>query len=158
ARLIEPGQVARALRAQVMWGARLGTNLVELGAIDLETLTRALARQHGLPGAQARHFERADPELQERLPPELAQQWTVVPLLYIQKERKTAVAALGPLADEAIIQIADALVCAPPDLLVAVAPELRIRYHLERVYKLARATRFLRSRKSTITPFPQFDN
>ena len=42
ARLIESGQVERALRAQVMWGARLGTNLVELGAIDLETLTRAL--------------------------------------------------------------------------------------------------------------------
>src|SRR5258706_11596539 len=158
ARLIDPEQVERALRAQVVWGGRLGTNLVELGAIDLEELGRALGRQHGMPAALARHFEKADPELQARLPRELAREHSVVPLLYIKKERKTAIATRGPRPGAAIAQIAAAFACGPADVLVAVAPELRIRYHLERVYQLVRATRFLRTRKSTITPFPSFDN
>lgn len=158
ARLINQEQLDRALRAQVVWGARLGTNLVELGAIDIESLGRALGRQHGMPAALARHFDRADMELQKRIAPELARQWSVVPLLYITKERKTAVAATGPLPDEAVALLAAAFACTVDDILVAVAPELRIRYHLERVYGIPRTQRFLRSRKSTITPFPQFDN
>ena len=38
----------------------------------------------------------------------------------------------------------------------SVAAELRIRYHLERVYGIARSARYLRSRGGTIPPFPQF--
>ena len=158
ARLVEPEQVERALRAQVVWGARLGTNLVELGAIDLEVLGSELGHQHGMPAAQARHFERADPALQARLPRELAHRCSVIPLVDLHKQEKTVLAALGPLADADLVEIANALGCAPPDLLVAVAPELRIRYHLERVYNVTRSTRFLRLRKSTVTPFPEFDN
>src|SRR5262245_52089940 len=122
ARLIEPAQVERALRAQVVWGGRLGTNLVELGAIDLEALGQVLGRQHGLPPALARHFDKADPELQARLPAELARTYSVVPLLYIEKERKTAIAALGPLPAEAIAEIAAVYGCDRGDILVAVAP------------------------------------
>ena len=158
ARLIDQEMVDRALRAQVVWGARLGTNLVELGAIDIESLGRALGRQHGMPAAMGRHFDRADPDLQKRIDVELARQWSVVPLLYIKKEQKTAIAACGPLPDEAVAALAAAFGCSPDDVLIAVAPELRIRYHLERVYGIPRTQRFLRSRKSTITPFPQFDN
>jgi hypothetical protein len=35
---------------------------------------------------------------------------------------------------------------------------MRVRYHLERVYGLARSGRFLRLRGTNVTPFPQFDN
>ena len=64
--LVTPEQVEQALRAQVMWGARLGTNLIELGFVDLDALSTALGRQHALPAALARHFEKADAELQRR--------------------------------------------------------------------------------------------
>ena len=158
ARLIDQEQLDRALRAQVVWGARLGTNLVELGATDIESLGRTLGRQHGMPAALGRHFDRADMELQKRVTPELARQWSVVPLLYINKERKTAVAATGPLPEEAVVQLAAAFACTADDVLIAVAPELRIRYHLERVYGIQRTQRFLRSRKSTLASFPEFDN
>ena len=57
-RLIEPEKVEQALRAQVVWGGRLGTNLIELGCIELDELSRALGQQHGIPCAQARHFEK----------------------------------------------------------------------------------------------------
>src|SRR4051812_11100429 len=93
-RLIEPDKLEQALRAQVVWGGRLGTNLIELGCIDLDELSRALGRQHSLPAALARHFDRADPELQARLPADVARAYCVVPLLQIGTDRKIAIAAL----------------------------------------------------------------
>ncbi|HTL36268.1 MAG TPA: hypothetical protein VL326_24215 [Kofleriaceae bacterium] len=156
-RLIEPEKVEQALRAQVLWGGRLGTNLIELGCIDLEGLSRALGRQHGLPAALGRHFEKADPELQKRLPAELARQWSVVPLLHVGADKKIALAALDPLPAEALVAIADALGVAESTLVVSVAAEMRLRYNLERVYQIARPARFLRAKGKTITPFPQFE-
>lgn len=159
ARLLEQDQVDRALRAQVMWGGRLGTNLIELGMLDLESISRALGRQHGLPVALARHFEKANRELQQRLPEERARQWSVVPLLHIGPNKaKVAVAVLDPLPAEALAQLAGELFCAPEAIVVSVAAEMRVRYHLERVYGIARPSRYLRSKGGSVTPFPQFDN
>src|SRR5215510_2327514 len=73
-------QVEQALRAQVMWGGRLGTNLIELGYLDLDTLSSVLGRQHRLPAALARHFDKADPDLQRRLDADIAERYSVVPI------------------------------------------------------------------------------
>lgn len=156
-RLIEPEKVEQALRAQVVWGGRLGTNLIELGCIDLDGLSRALGRQHAIPAALGRHFDKADPELQHRFPPALARRYSVVPLLYVGPERKVAVVALDPLPADALVAIADAMQCSSTQVVVSVAAEMRVRYHLERVYGIARATRFLRTKGKTATPFPQFE-
>src|SRR5689334_4440074 len=94
ARLLDNEQIERALRAQVLWGGRLGTNLMELGLLDLDGISRALGRQHGVPSALERHFERANRELQERIPGELARRWSVVPLLYVGPHRQIAIAVL----------------------------------------------------------------
>lgn len=158
ARLLDPEQIERALQAQVLWGGRLGTNLIELGMLDLDGISRALGRQHGLPAALARHFDRADRELQDRLPPELAQRWSVVPLLHVGPARNIAVAVLDPLPADALAQLAGAFLCTPAGIVVSVAAEMRVRYHLERIYGVARPTRYLRAKGTTITPFPQFDN
>ena len=42
----------------------------ELHYLELDPLSRVLGRQHHLPAALARHFEKAEPELQARLPPQ----------------------------------------------------------------------------------------
>src|SRR6185436_14638383 len=94
--VVSADKVEQALRAQVVWGARLGTNLIELGCIDLDELSRALGQLHGLPAALARHFDRADPELQAQLPAELAKHFHVVPLVRLSQDR-IAVVALDPL-------------------------------------------------------------
>src|SRR4051812_5490963 len=133
-RLIEPDKLEQALRAQVVWGGRLGTNLIELGCIDLDGLSRALGRQHLLPAALARHFDKADPALQARLPAEIAREYSVIPLLQIGTERKIAVAALDPLSAFALVALADAFEVPESHIVVSVAAEMRVRYHLERVY------------------------
>jgi hypothetical protein len=158
ARLVDQEQIERALRAQVLWGGRLGTNLIELGMLDLDGISRALGRQHRVPAALARHFDKADRELQQRLEPALATQWSVVPLLHVGPKRKIAIAVLDPLPAAALDQLAAAFLCEPDGILVSVAAEMRMRYHLERVYGVARDSRFLRLKGPNVTPFPQFDN
>jgi hypothetical protein len=137
-------ELEAALRAQVMWGARLGTALVELGSIDLDSLSNALGFQYRVPAALASHFDRADRALQLLLSPNLAERFECVPLVRVGK-RAVVVAAVAPLDARAIAIISDELGVEPDRIILAVAPELRIRYTLERVYKIARPQRFLRA-------------
>ena len=154
--LLAAEQVEQALRAQVLWGGRLGTNLVELHLLELDPLSQALGRQHQMPAALARHFEKADPELQHRLSPEIAERFSCIPLLQMGPERHVVVASIAPLVPRQLAIIADELVVDIARLVPAVAAELRIRYQLERVYGIRRAARFLRARGKSIPPFPAF--
>src|SRR5690242_6060859 len=127
AKLLTPGQVAQALRAQVVWDGRVGTNLIELGFIDLDALSRALGRQHYLPAALALHFDKADPELQQRLAPELAEKWSIVPLLRVGPEAKIAIAAMDPIDRPRREAIAKALGIERRQLVVSIAAEQRMK-------------------------------
>jgi hypothetical protein len=149
-------QVEQALRAQVLWGGRLGTNLVELHQLELDPLAKVLGRQYRLPAALARHFEKADPALQRMLAPDFADRFSCVPLLRMGPEQHVVIASIAPLSSRQLAIIAGELAVDVQRLLPAIAPELRIRYQLERVYQLRRAARYLRARGKTIPPFPAF--
>jgi hypothetical protein len=138
--LIQPRELEDALEAQVLVGARLGTNLVEALVVDLDDLAEALGEQRGLPPARKQHFERADRQVQARLSPRLAGTWHAVPLGEVDGGR-IAVAVLDPLPPEGIEEISTAL---GADIVQAVAPELRLAYELERGYGLRRLNRLLR--------------
>lgn len=151
-------QVEQALRAQVIWGGRFGTNVVELGFTDLDKVAVALGRQHRMPPALGRHFERANPEIQRKLSPDVAEKFSCVPLLLAGPERtQLIVASTKPLTPKAIAIIADEIGVDPTGIIQSVAAELRIHYHLERVYQIPRETRFLRAKGKTIPNFPTFD-
>lgn len=152
--LLTTEQVERALRAQVMWGARLGTNLVELALIDLDSVTVHLGRQHNLPAALSRHFDRVDPGLQKLLAPEIAETFCCLPLMRAGPQRDIVIAAASPLSKKALARIADELAVKPTQLIISIAAELRVRYQLERVYGIRRPARFMRTPGSQ--DFPQF--
>jgi hypothetical protein len=140
-------QVEHALRIQVMWGGRLGSVLIELAHTDLDTVTRALATQHQMPAALARHFDQVSNELQAMLPATIAAQWQCIPI-----------AVAEPLVPGALLEIASHLGVAPQQMMVGVAAEMRIRYHLEKAYGIAREQRFLRSRSGRRSePPPSLD-
>ena len=141
---ITPGELEAALHAQVIWGARLGTALVELGSIDLDTLSNALAAQHHVPAALASHFDRADRSLQLLLSPSHAERFECVPLMRVGK-RAIVVASVARLEARAIAILSDELAVDRDRIICAIAPELRIRYALERIYQIARPQRFLRA-------------
>lgn len=155
--LLSHEQLEQALRAQVVWGGRLGTNLIELGCLDLDSLAQVLGKQHGLPPALGRHFDRADPVIQDDLPAEIAAKYCVVPLLRFGTPPRIAVVSLDPLTTDARDEIAEAFGLESDQIVPSIAAEMRVRYHLERVYGIKRSARFLRSRGKTIPPFPLFN-
>jgi hypothetical protein len=145
AKLLAPEQLERALRAQVAFGGRLGTNLVELGHVALDSLTRALGTQHDLPAALSNHFDQADRELQDRLAPELAERFACVPLMHVFGRRHgVVIASASPLTPDELAEVAEQLWVKPTEVIPSLAAELRIRYQLERVYGIPRPSRFLR--------------
>lgn len=84
--LIEDGAVtASDLAAAVAERAlapnpRLGAILIRRGVIAPDGIARALARQHGVPAALARHLEQRDPAVSACLPDDLALRLTALPL------------------------------------------------------------------------------
>jgi len=156
--LVTADQVEQALRAQVMWGGRIGTNLVELGHIELDDLARMLGRQHRIPAALSRHFDRRDPALQQLLSPGLAERYAVVPLFRAGKLKdRIAIVSNAPLGKEVLAHIADAFEVPAERLVPAIAAELRVAYHLERAYQIPRDLRFLRPRNKTVPAFLHFE-
>jgi Type II secretion system (T2SS), protein E, N-terminal domain len=140
--IISLGQLEEALRAQVLYGGRLGTNLVELGSIDLDTLGHYLSKVHGVPHATTARMEAADPGAAARLGADLAERHCAFPLGPEPMRPDTfAVAMADPGQHERIGDITRRMGCAVAPY---VASELRILYYLEQRLGVARRPRFLR--------------
>src|SRR3954451_2894290 len=76
-------QLEGALRNQVLYGGRLGTNLVELGFVDLEILSTYLAELSGFPVATQTLLDGANLDLLDRLGADEAHRLRSVPLDFL---------------------------------------------------------------------------
>jgi hypothetical protein len=137
---VTPEQIAEGLRAQVIYGGRLGTNLIELGHASIDQVAEALGQLHHLACAYTQHFDSADGRLQRKLSPVLAAELEAIPLSE-ELPGVVAVAFLDPPSAEVMRRIGEALGC---EIVPVIAPELRLRYQLEHVYGLPRPNRFVR--------------
>src|SRR5262245_46978087 len=134
-------QLEGALRNQVLYGGRLGTNLVELGYLDMEQLSAYLAELTGFPTATPTLLDEANPKLRERLPADDAHRLRAIPLGYLGEGGSIAVAFVEPKDTAAIDEVTE-LLGAP--VTPYVVPELRALYYLEKHYGLPRRARFVR--------------
>ena len=137
-------QLEAALRNQVLYGGRLGTNLVELGYIDLELLSAYLAELSGFPIATPTLLDQADPRLIERLGADDAHRLRAIPLGTLG-EGTVAVALVEPADRKLIEQVAARL---DAHVTPYVVPELRALYYLEKLFGLPRRARFVRAGRS----------
>ena len=148
--MITIDQLNEALSKQVLRGGRIGTNLIELGHIDIDSLGESLGRHHGMPVAMEKHFDMAPHDLQQKVSDELAAKWGVVPLgRVLGNQAQIAVAAMYPLPEAARSELRDAL---DSEIILAIAPELRMLYQLERVYGIPRSNRYIRLPPEEVQP------
>lgn len=139
-------QLEAALRNQVLYGGRLGTNLVELGYIDLELLSAYLAELSGFPIATATLLDQANPELLEKLGADDAHRLRAIPLGYLgEGTEAVAVGFVDPTDTGAVEHVAARLGIGVTPYVV---PELRALYYLEKLFGLPRRARFVRSARS----------
>ncbi len=94
--------VRDALKNQVIFGGRLGTNLLELGALTEESLARALGRQHAMPCLYGEL--QLDPAATALLEPEIADRCEAIP--YVLADRKLALLVVDPRNLAALDEVA----------------------------------------------------
>jgi serine/threonine-protein kinase len=138
---IDSTQLEEGLSAQVIHGARLGTNLVELGLVDIDTLAAALGEQHAVPVAEPGAFEEASREALAVVPKSLCSRYGIFPLRY-ESPSRLHLAMIDPHRLEVIDEVGAIL--AIMEIHPYATPELRLHYQLERHYRVRRPSRFLR--------------
>ncbi len=153
-RQITAEQLDAALRQQVVYGARLGTNLIELGYADLDTVAHALARLLQVPASLQRHFEHHDRQVTELVPRELAARYAAFPIAYADTSagRRLVTCIRNPRDQGAVSALTRA---AGTQVLACVAPELEIFFWLEHVYGVRRQERYRQAHPGSSTPLPR---
>jgi hypothetical protein len=142
-------QLEAALRNQVLYGGRLGTNLVELGHLDLEMLSAYLGELAGCAVATPTLLDAADPKLLERLGADDAHRLRAIPLGHLGEGATVAVAFVDPTDRAAIEEVAARLGTTVTPYIV---PELRALYYLEKHFGLPRRPRFMRPGRPETEP------
>ena len=137
-------QLEGALRNQVLYGGRLGTNLVELGFIDLELLSSYLAELSGCPVATPALLDAADRALLDQLGSDDAHRLRAVPLSRLDGG-SVAVAMVDPDDAQAVAALAARL---GSRIAPHVVPELRALYYLEKLFGTPRRARFIRTARA----------
>jgi len=139
-------QLEAALRNQVLYGGRLGTNLVELGFIDLELLSTYLSDLTGFPIATPTLLDDVDKNLLETLGPDEAHRLRSIPLGMIGTEHDTiAIAMVDPTDVNALDDLKNVY---GGTIKPYVVPELRALYYLEKHFGLPRRARFIRTARA----------
>ncbi|RMH38391.1 MAG: hypothetical protein D6689_19775, partial [Deltaproteobacteria bacterium] len=134
---VTPDQIQMAIERQRRDGGKLGTLLVEMGFVDLETLTMYLGLELSMPVATGAVLDRAKRTAVRLLTPEQAARLRCVPLLI--SERQLIVAVEDPYDVATLDEISRTT---GYRVIPRVAPEIRIYYYIERYYGVPRPARF----------------
>jgi hypothetical protein len=137
--LIVQAQLEQALQAQLVFGGRIGTNLVELGFISTATLAAFLAQQMSIPSLSPGDLDTVEADALALVDGDSASRFLVFPLTVSKRRLRLA------MADPTDLAAADEIAFRTGHSVEAVvAPELLILYALERFYDVKKANRFVR--------------
>jgi hypothetical protein len=146
-RVVNQRELDRALKAQALYGGRLGTNLVDLELLSIEEVAMYLSVQLGVAPVAPTDLSVAVPEVVNLLTPEQCLQHKVVPLACDGKLLKLAM--LDPRDQVAVTEIG---LMTKTRVVPFVAPELLLLQALEKRYGIRRDKRFLRAPQDADLP------
>jgi len=130
-------QVEDAVRNQVIMGGRIGTNLVELGVLDEETLARYLSRIHELPAMSGENIQ-PEEEALARIPADVVDRLNIIP--FIMEPKRIQVLCIDPRDVKALDEVAFVTGLTPDPIVV---PEIRFWQLLSDFYGIEREMRFV---------------
>jgi len=127
--LISREQLQKALDEQRQSGTRVGYNLVKLGFIQENELTRTLARQYKMPAVDLSKFE-VDPKIIKLVPGDLATKNLVLPL---KRDGRTLTVAMADPTNLGVIE--DLKFITRYDIFPVIAGEFTLRNVIEKHYE-----------------------
>jgi len=126
--LITREQLARALEEQRQNGTRVGYNLIKLGFIEENELTKMLARQYKMPAIDLARFE-VDPKIAKMIPTDLAVKNLVIPL---KRDGRTLTIAMADPTNLGVLD--DLKFITRYDIFPVIAGEFTLRNVIEKIY------------------------
>jgi len=135
--LITQKQLDEALKTQVIYGGRLGTNLVELGYLDEEALAYFLSEHLEVPYAHPKTLLEIDPKIIALIPRTMAEKYKILP--FSVKRKRLRMIMIDPLDLETIRELSfiTGFIIEP-----MVTPEAQLLEALEKYYGIPRVTRY----------------
>lgn len=147
--LVTTAQLDEALKYQVIFGGKLGTNLIEMGILEEDDIARALSQQYRVPTPTADEVMNVEPQVLALLPRELIEQHSVVPLK-LEGRRLTLL-----MPDPANFKLIDDLAFRSGLIIKpVVAAEVRLILALEKHYNIGRDRRYIHVTKKIATKRP----
>jgi hypothetical protein len=138
ASLITKEQLRLALERQVIFGGRIGTNLLELKVIKESELVSFLSKYLNVPAVDPSKFVAIDDETISCISNEMAEKYKVVPF---RKDRnRLHVALLDP---RSMVAVDELRFITGYDIVPYVTSELRLLYALEKYYGMERDLRYI---------------
>lgn len=155
-RCITRDQLVRALKAQRIFGGRVGTSLIELGYVSEERLGRVLAEVLRVPYAARELFETIPGRVLRCLTRPLVERYRAVPLLVEHRGLHLALIDAGNLD-----HLDDLAFAAGRPVIPWVSPEHRLQRVIERYYRIRRERRWVPlsplPARSPTCPVPPFE-
>jgi hypothetical protein len=135
---ITPAQLDETLKSQVIFGGRLGTNLIEMGYIEEKELAHFLGMKLGVPYAEPEQLMVIPPQVLKLIPVDIVSKYKVIPLSLDKKKLTVAMADPSDFASLDEISFGTGFIIMP-----LVTPELRLILALEKHYGIKRETRYI---------------
>lgn len=136
--LITKEQLKLALERQVIFGGRVGTNIVELGILTEDELIKFLGRYLKISVVEPHQLIDIDKETIASMTKEMADKYKAVP--FKKEKNRLHVAMLKP---EDLALLDDFRFVSGYDIVPYVSSELRILYALEKYYGIKRDLRYI---------------
>jgi hypothetical protein len=138
AKAISPRQLEDAISNQVVYGGRLGTNLMDLGYLTEGQLANFLSQQSGVPTIDPNAYVKIHKSIAKALPKAVAERTLSVPLVMKDKVLHVVMADPNNVAMQDEVRFA-----AGCKLQIYVAPEVRVYYLLNKLYGTKRDVRYV---------------
>ena len=137
--LLTKAQLEVALKSHLIFGGHLGTNLIETGLLDEDTLGEVLATSAGVPYVASHLLTEIRPSTISTFPNRIAEEYRAIPFKIEDNALHVA------FVDPRDLRSLDAVKFATGRNVVAwIAPEVRILQALERYYGVERRARYIR--------------
>lgn len=136
--IISEAELEEALRNKVIYGGKLGTNLIELGYITAERLSEALSRHKGFPQADPSQLHSIPSAVIALITAETAKKYQLIPISLDKKRLTVAMADPCDLTAIDKLSFMTGMYINP-----VVIPELLLIIALEQYYKIRRETRYI---------------
>jgi len=136
--VLSPTQLDEAVKNQVIFGGRLGTNLIELGYLDEQTLSKYLVKKHNVATVDWHSISRIKPGLLKLFPKKLAQKYEAFPVKLEGQKLWVVMADPAHLGTISEMSFATGKTIKP-----LVLPEVRIFDLLQRFYQIGRELRYI---------------